>query len=350
MSLAQPARDIAAAAIGSLCTACIIRVERGGSVDQLALGTLCPDASAGPDGPCEPGSLFDLASLTKLVTTALVLSLVRERVLDLDMPFRQLVPDFRGGRKDDVTLRHVLTHSAGLQWWLPLWQEVRTLEEAVWRAAQEPLAQDLGEFRYSDLGYLMLTQALAVAGERPFPDLARERVLGPLEAESAGFGPRERGTCAATELDAGWRKMRLRGVVHDENAYAIGGIAGHAGLFGTAADVSAIARVFREGAVIGNELAQRARTENVRADNVRRGLGLALRAPRDAMVGRYFSQDAYGHTGFTGTSLWIDPEIDLTVIVLTNRVFFGRANDDAMYRFRVAVHEAVSRPFAKAAA
>ena len=350
MSLAQPARDIAAAAVGSLCTACVIRVERGSSVDQLALGTLCPDASAGPDGPCEPGSLFDLASLTKLVTTALVLSLVRERVLDLDLPFRQLVPDFRGGRKDDVTLRHVLTHTAGLQWWLPLWQEVTTLEEAVWRAAQEPLAQDLGEFRYSDLGYLMLTQALAIAGDRPFADLARERVLGPLEATSAAFGPRERDSCAATELDAAWRKMRLRGVVHDENAYAVGGVAGHAGLFGTAADVSAIARVFREGAVIGNELAQRARSEHVRADNVRRGLGLALRAPRDAMVGRYFSQDAYGHTGFTGTSLWIDPAIDLTVIILTNRVYFGRANDDAMYRFRIAVHEAVSRPFAAAAA
>ena len=88
----------------------------------------------------------------------------------------------------------------------------------------------------------------------------------------------------------------------------------------------------------------------MRAENVRRGLGLALRAPREAMVGRYFSEDAYGHTGFTGTSLWIDPALDLTVVILTNRVFFGRTNDDANYRFRIAVHEAVSRPFAKAAA
>src|SRR5581483_8354247 len=95
----------AADAIGSLCTACVVRVERRGEADTFALGTLCPDPDAGPDAPCTPDSLFDLASLTKLATTALALSFVRERMLDLAMPFRELVPDFRGGRKDDVTLR-----------------------------------------------------------------------------------------------------------------------------------------------------------------------------------------------------------------------------------------------------
>jgi CubicO group peptidase (beta-lactamase class C family) len=172
-------------------------------------------------------------------------------------------------------------------------------------------------------------------------------VLGPLEATTCDFGPRPRERCVATERDTEWRMKRLRGEVHDENAYAIGGVAGHAGLFGTADDVARLARVYRDGAVIGNELAHLARTEEVREDNVRRGIGLALRAPKDAMVGRYFSLDAYGHTGFTGTSLWIDPALDLTVIVLTNRVFFGRTNDDATYRFRIAVHEAVTQPFAE---
>jgi len=350
LTLADPARSIASAAIGTLCTACVLRVERRGIVDQFALGTLCPDPDAGPDAPCSLDSLFDLASLTKLVTTAAVLGLVRERVLELGMPFRQLIPDFRGGRKDDVTLMHVLTHTAGLQWWLPLWKEVRSLDEAVWRAAQEPLAQDIGTFRYSDLGYIMLTQGLANVTGKKYADLVRSMVLEPVEAASALFGPRPRERSVATERDAEWRKKRLRGEVHDENAYAMGGIAGHAGLFGTAADVAAIARVYRDGAVIGNELAHRTRTEHVKEDNVRRGLGLALRAPRDAMVGRYMSVDTYGHTGFTGTSVWIDPASDLTVILLTNRVYFGRQNDDAMYRFRIAIHEAVSKPFAQAAA
>jgi CubicO group peptidase (beta-lactamase class C family) len=340
--LAAPARPIALAAIGSLFTACVVRVERRGEVDVLAAGTLCPDERAGPDGPCTADSLFDLASLTKLATTALALSFVRERLITLDTPFRQLVPDFRGGRKDDVTLAHVLTHTAGLTWWLPLWKEVHTLEEAVWRAAQEPLAQDLGTFTYSDLGYIMLAQGLGTIGGRPFADLVREAVLGPVEAITADFGPRPAERTVATEEDKEWRKRRLRGEVHDENASAVGGISGHAGLFGTAADVAAIARVFRDGAVIGNDLAAQARTERVKQGNVRRGLGLALCAPDGPMVGRHFSVDAYGHTGFTGTSLWIDPQLDLTVIVLTNRVYFGRANEDAIYRFRIAVHEAVS--------
>jgi len=337
-------------AIGSLCTACILRVERLGTVDQIAFGTMCPDPEAGPDAACTPESIFDLASLTKLATTAVVLALVRERVITLDTPLRELIPDFRGGRKDDVTLRHVLTHTAGLQWWLPLWRDVTTLEEAVWRAAQEPLAQDLGTFKYSDLGYIMLTQGLAEMGGAPYGKLIRERILGAVEAEHTAFGPLRPEWCVATERDEQWRKRRLRGEVHDENAFAMGGTAGHAGLFGTAADVAALARVYRDGAVIGNELAHLARTEHAKGDNVRRGLGLALRAPREPMVGRYMSVDTYGHTGFTGTSLWIDPAIDLTVIILTNRVYFGRKNDDEMYRFRIAVHEAVSRPFAEAAA
>jgi CubicO group peptidase (beta-lactamase class C family) len=340
--LAGPARAVVDKAIGSLCTACVVRVERRGDVGVFAAGTLCPDERAGPDAPCTADSLFDLASLTKLATTALALSFVRERALSLDTPLRELVPDFRGGRKDDVTLGHVLTHTAGLAWWLPLWKEVHTLDVAVWRAAQEPLAQDLGTFTYSDLGYIMLTQGLATIGGGTFAELMRLRVLGPVEAHGADFGPRQSTRCVATEDDTEWRKRRLRGEVHDENAFSFGGTSGHAGLFGTAADVAAIVRVFRDGAVIGNELAALARTEHVRQGNVRRGVGLALRAPDGPMVGRHFSVDAYGHTGFTGTSVWVDPQLDLTVVLLTNRVYFGRKNDDEIYRFRIAVHEAVS--------
>ena len=328
--------------MGTLFTACVVRVERKGRAETYAAGTLCPDPAMPPDAPCTEDAIFDLASLTKLATTALVLSLVRERALSLETPLRELVPDFRGGRKDEVTLRHVLTHTAGLRWWLPLHQEVRSIDEAVWRAAQEPLAQELGTFTYSDLGYIMLTAGLANAGDEPFDELVAERVVGPIEAGTLAFGPREPSECAATEMDPSQARGRIRGTVHDENAFAMGGVAGHAGLFGTAADVAAVARVFRDGAVIGNELAALARTEHATAENVRRGLGLALRAPNGPMTSDRWSLDSYGHTGFTGTSLWIDPQRDLTVVLLTNRVYFGRKNDDAMYRFRIAVHEAVA--------
>jgi beta-N-acetylhexosaminidase len=339
--LAARVKPIVDAAIGSLCTAAIVRVERRGSVDTYAAGTLCPDPGAGPDGPCTATSLFDLASLTKLATTGLVLSLVHERQLELDMPFRELVPDFRGGNKDRVTLRQVLTHTAGLAWWKSFWKEATSPEEIVWLAAGEPLAQDIGAFRYSDLGYIMLTAGIThVAGEA-FREVMRERVLDVVEARSCEFGPRPPEECAATEEDTAWRHKRLRGEVHDENAYAMGGVSGHAGLFGTAADVAAIIRIYRDGAVIGNELRDLARTEQYRGDNVRRGIGLVLRPPEGLP---FFSVDAFGHTGFTGTSVWVDPAKDLTLVVLTNRVYFGRANDEDLYRFRIAVYEAVSRP------
>ena len=335
-------RGIVDAAIGTLCTACVVRVERAGAVHEYAAGSLCPDPDAPPDAPCTADAIFDLASLTKLATTALLLSFVHERVLTLDTPLRELVPDFRGGRKDTVTLRDVLTHTAGLRWWKPLWQEAGSIDEAVWLAASEPLAQDPGTYTYSDLGYIMLTAGLAQAGGGDFQALVRERVLVPVEATTCDFRPADPLRCAATERDTAWRERRLRGEVHDENAFAMGGVAGHAGLFGTAADVAAIIRIFRDGAAIGNDQAALARQEHARGDNVRRGLGLALRAPDGPMVGRSFGIDSYGHTGFTGTSVWVDPDRDLTVVLLTNRVYFGRMNDDAMYRFRIAVHEAVS--------
>jgi CubicO group peptidase (beta-lactamase class C family) len=339
--LVARAKPIVDAAIGGLCTAAVVRVERGGSVDTYAAGTLCPDASAGPDGACTATSLFDLASLTKLATTALVLSFVRERQLELGTPFRELVPDFRGGNKDWVTLRQVLSHTAGLAWWKPLWKEASSPEELVWLAAQEPLAQDVGQFRYSDLGYIMLTAGLAGVAGNPFRATMRERVLDVVEARTCEYGPRPREECAATEEDTEWRRKRLRGEVHDENAYAMAGVSGHAGLFGTAADVAALIRVYRDGAVIGNELRDLARTEQYRGDNVRRGIGLVLRPPEDLL---FFSVDAFGHTGFTGTSVWVDPAKDLTLVLLTNRVYFGRANDDELYRFRLAVYETLARP------
>jgi serine-type D-Ala-D-Ala carboxypeptidase len=344
--LSAAARPIVDAAIGDVCTACVVLVEHLGRRETYAAGTLCPDPSAGPDGTCTEGSLFDLASLTKLSTTALCLALVRERVIELAMPLREIVPDFRGGAKDDVTIGHVLTHTAGLRWWKPLYEEASSIEEAVWLAAQEPLAQEVGTFTYSDLGYVMLTAGLANAGDAPFADLVRERVLGPIGAETCGYGPRPAEHCAATEVDDKVRHRRVRGEVHDENAHGMGGVAGHAGLFGTAADVAALAQVFRSGAVIGNELAALARKEHAHGENARRGLGIALRAPEDAQCGRYFSLDSWGHSGFTGTSLWVDPATDLLVVLLTNRVYFGRDNDEATYRFRIAVHEAISQPLA----
>ncbi len=128
--LTAPARAIVDAGIGSVCTACVVLVEHGGARDTYAAGTLCPDPDAGADRPCVETSLFDLASLTKLATSALCLALVRDRVLELAMPLREIVPEFRGPGKDAVTIAHVLTHTAGLVWWRPLYEEATSVDEA----------------------------------------------------------------------------------------------------------------------------------------------------------------------------------------------------------------------------
>lgn len=336
--LLSRARPVVDAAIGNVCTACVLRVERDGEARTYAAGTLEPGAD---DALCVEESLFDLASLTKLATTALVLTYVRDGALALGTPLAELAPEFADSR---VTLEQVLTHTAGLAWWRHFYKEASGLDEIVRLAAREPLAYPPGRgYAYSDLGYIMLTAGLARIGGKPFRDLLEERVLRPLGIETLRYGPVDRARCAATELDGVWRQRRLRGEVHDENAFAMGGVAGQAGLFGTAADVAALARVYRDGALVGADLAREATRERAVGPNARRGLGVALKAPDGAMCGRHFSPSSFGHSGFTGTSLWVDPQRELTVVLLTNAVYFGR-DDEPIYRFRVAVHEAVSAP------
>ena len=334
--LLERARAVIDAAIGSVCTACVVYVERRGVTERYAAGTLDPETGE----PCTAEAMFDLASLTKLATTALVLTFVRDGDLELDDPFTALVPEFSDPRS---TLRQVLTHTAGLAWHRDYWRVARGIDAIAALAAREEIAYPPGRgYAYSDLGYIIFTAALARRAETPFADLIAARVLGPLgirEGELRYLPPDPR-ACPATEFDATWRKRRVRGEVHDENAFAMGGIAGHAGLFGTAAAVAKLMAVYARGAVIGEALATEARREQAIGPNVRRGLGVLLRAPVGPNCSERFSLASIGHTGFTGTSVWYDPERDLLVVLLSNSVYFGRENDP--YEFRIAVHEAIA--------
>jgi CubicO group peptidase (beta-lactamase class C family) len=334
--LLERARPIIDAAIGTVCTACVVRVERAGATETYATGTLDPDTGE----PCTASAIFDLASLTKLATTALVLTLVRDGDLALDDPWQRLVPEYAEPRS---TLRQVLTHTAGLAWHRDYYRVASGIEAIAALAAKEEIAYPPGRgYAYSDLGYIMFTAALARLAETPFAELLASRVLRPLGIREAElrYRPPDPRACASTELDATWRKRRVRGEVHDENAYAMGGIAGHAGLFGTAEAVAKLMPAYTRGAVIGEALASEARREQATGPNIRRGLGLLLRSPVGPNCSERFSLSSIGHTGFTGTSVWYDPEKDLLVVLLTNSVYYGRARDP--YRFRIAVHEAIA--------
>lgn len=288
-------------------------------------------------------TIFDLASLTKVVaTTPAILHLLEEGAFVLETPVRQIIPAFRDPR---VTLRHLLTHTSGLPAWRPLYLDHHGWEAYTAAICETELVGVPGaQMEYSDLGFLLLGAILQEVTGRPLPDLCRRLLFEPLGMEETGWLPQapleriaatergnqvETGMCGERAASfARWRQHILRGEVNDGNAwYGLDGVASHAGLFGTAADLARYARAWLSGGadVLSRhtvELAARNHTTSLQAN---RGLGWQKPPVVDFPAGRapcgdLMSPQAFGHTGFTGTSLWIDPAKDLFVILLTNRL------------------------------
>ena len=278
-------------------------------------------------------SIYDLASLTKVVgTTTAAMVLFDQGRLDLDAPVSTYLPAFSGGWKDSVTVRQLLTHRSGLPAGRDLWRIARTGDEA--RAAV--LATNLecrpGQcYIYSDLGADVLGFVIeAVAGES-LDNFLHDKVFEPLGMTDTFFRPADSLTyrIAPTEI-APPRGYPLQGQVHDENAYALGGVAGHAGLFSTAADLSIFAQMMLNG---GEYNGVRILSDTTVALFTRRAAGTRAlgwdTADGDGGSGRFLDSRAYGHTGYTGTSIWIDPERQMFVLLLTNRVHAARARRPA---------------------
>ncbi len=306
--------------------------------------------------PVEAGTIYDLASLTKVVglTTACML-LVDAGKLALDAPVQRYVPEFRGSGKDRVTVRQLLTHSSGLPAWRPLYKEASSREAALALVDTTPLAAPPGEkFVYSDLGAIVLMQVVERITGEPIERFLAERVFGPLGMPATRYLPPAswRNRIAPTENDTAFRHRMLRGEVHDENASRLGGVSGHAGLFSNALDLSRFAAMLLNGGAWENvqlvhseTVAEFARRQD-RAPGSSRALGWDTPAPGSS-AGSGLSGRAFGHTGFTGTSIWLDPEKDLFIILLTNRVHPTRANTAILHiRPRVAdlVVDALTHP------
>jgi CubicO group peptidase (beta-lactamase class C family) len=278
--------------------------------------------------------------------------LVDEGLLDLDKPVRAFLPRFRGGAKDAVTVRHLLTHSSGVDWWAPLHKELNSRAAFVERVQQMDLAYEPGtRSLYSDLGLLLLGEILErVAGES-IDAFAHRRIMGPLGMKDTRFKPPPSllPRIAPTEDDP-WRGRVVRGEVHDENAQAMGGVAPHAGLFGTAPDLARFAQMLLNGGVYDHKrLVSR---ETVEAFTRPAGVPGSSRAlgwdtpDGSNSAGSLLSKRSFGHTGFTGTSMWVDPERRLFVILLTNRVHPTRENN-AIRAVRREVADAVVRGLAQ---
>ncbi|HXF95989.1 MAG TPA: serine hydrolase domain-containing protein [Gemmatimonadales bacterium] len=311
----------------------VVAVGRGRRLALLAaVGTYGIDDPR----PVDTGTIYDLASLTKVIgLTTAVMFLVHEGALDLAAPARRYVPAFRGDGKERVTLRHLLTHSSGLPAWRPLYTEATTRAAAFALVDTTPLAAEPGRTTvYSDLGAIVLTQAVeAVTGERVDRYLER-RLFGPLGMTSTRFlpPPEWRDRIAPTERSQDG--TIIRGTVHDENAWKLGGVSGHAGLFGSAPDLARFA-VWLLDAWHGRltpgqpHLPAALVREFTRRQDLVPGSSRALgwdTPSENSSAGTRLSPAAFGHTGFTGTSIWIDPERDLFIILLTNRVHPTREN------------------------
>ena len=317
---------------------------RDGVLLERAAGHLDWAPSPAPDA----NSLWDLASLTKVVglTTALM-QLTEQGLVDLDAPVAKYLPQFSGPGKERVTVRHLLTHSGGVHWWRPLYQEAPTPDSILALVFATPLDTVPGaRMVYSDLGAIMLGQIVVRVSGMPFDRYLQTRIFDPLGMQDTRFRPPPAlwSRVAPTEVDTAYRKRHVRGEVHDENAYALGGVSAHAGLFSTARDLTRFARMMLNGGsldgaaiVAPRTLAAFTRVQDPALSH--RALGWETANGRNS-GGHLLSSQAFGHTGFTGTSIWIDPEQDLFILLLSNRVNPTRARS-GIAEVRVALADAV---------
>ncbi len=321
-------------------------VEREGRcLSQGAVGRRSADEGA---IPASAQTVYDLASLTKPLATALcaVLS-AQDGEFDLDVPLTEWLPELAEGPHGSVTATDLAAHRGGLPAWAPLYAEGSSREDYLRSIARIPRVEP-GQTVYSDLGYLLLGFALERAAGHALDRLFSTRVAGPLGLD-LGFGPVDADTAAPTEegnryeqgmardrgIELQVRTHRLQGEVHDGNAAGLGGVAGHAGLFGTADGVAAIAREILAPQRLALSEPSRERLLHMGANG--RSFGFeaasATRAARDLLP-----DESPGHTGFSGTSLWLVPESGVSLVLLSNRVH-PRVQDRGFQAVRRAFHD-----------
>lgn len=297
--------------------------NREGDLVTVSAGQLDWRPSPRPD----TSTLWDLASLTKVIgLTSAMMVLADSGAIDLDATVGHYIPEFRGRWKELVTVRHLLTHSSGLPAWRPLYKEADSPASAMALAIATPLDTMPGlRMVYSDLGAILLGEIVARVSGQSFDSLLRERVFGPLGMRETMFRPTADllDRIAPTEVDP-WRQRHLRGEVHDENAYALGGVSSHAGLFSSARDLIRLARMYLNGGTIdGVRFVSPSTIARFTAvqDSALSHRALGWETPNGSnSAGHLMSRRAFGHTGFTGTSIWMDPERNVFVLLLTNRV------------------------------
>ncbi len=274
-------------------------------------------------------AVFDLASLTKPICTAtLTLKMVEKGLLSLESHVSEFLSGWDRGWRKNVRIRHLLTHSSGLPAWLPLYKTCKCKDEFLNAITQLDCEYELGsKILYGDLGFILLGFILEKVSGLNIDELSKNEIFKPLKMSKTTFKPTGllKAEAVATE-NCPWRGKVLVGGVHDENAYAMGGVTGHAGLFSTSYDLAVFSQMMLNRGFYGSVRVLRDETveEAVRVwvENGSKRFGLGWAKPLESTL----PQDSYGHTGFTGTSIWISPKLNLFVILLTNRIHPSRDN------------------------
>ena len=336
---------------GRLPGAVVVVGHAGEIVYERAFGARAVD---GPPEAMTPDTIFDLASLTKVVaTTTSVMILVEEGRLRLRDRVATYLPEFSSHGKDRITIEHLLTHVSGLRPDLPLEEVFEGADTAIARAADEVPEAGPGErFVYSDINFFVLGEIVRRVTGQTLDQFARDRIFRPLGMRDTGFNPPAllRPRIAPTEPCAplawpcgGDGAVMLRGRVHDPTARRMGGVAGHAGLFSTAGDLARFCRMLLGAGTLDDvrilaplTVARMTRVSTPPQMADRRGLGWDLDSRFSSNRGDLFSFGSYGHTGFTGTSLWLDPASDTFVVFLSSRLHPSGAGDVTALRGRVA--------------
>jgi CubicO group peptidase (beta-lactamase class C family) len=346
----------------------VVLIARGGEIAyHAAFGarSLEPERT-----PMQVDTVFDLSSLTKpLATTTAIMLLVREHKVLLDDRVTRFFPNFGVHGKTHVTIRHLLAHCSGLPAWRAYYRDIVRIEREGrpnfigTRGAKEFVYEQIHRERtesepgtrsvYSDLGFMLLGELIELATRMSLDRFCQERIFRPLGLRSMGFIDLAQvrlrrivpvaSAIAPTER-CPWRKRLLCGEVHDDNAYAMGGVAGHAGLFAQARDVHGLVCELRacalgESKFVPGELVREFWRRDGSVPESTRALGWDMPSPTQSSAGSHFGPAAVGHLGFTGTSIWIDRERDVHVILLTNRVHPHRDNE-RIREVRPRVHDA----------
>jgi beta-glucosidase-like glycosyl hydrolase/CubicO group peptidase (beta-lactamase class C family) len=360
----QPAYDVIERAVKDKAfPGATLAVGYRGKVAIHAFGKLSYEANA---AHVVPTTMYDIASLTKVVATTTLVAKLAEGdfavPLDLDAKIERYLPEWASGPNPDwrhrVTVRHLLTHTSGLPPFKEYWRTSKSKQDTLTKIFAEPLDYEPGTKEvYSDLGIILMAEIIERLTGRTLDDLARTYIFSPLGMKDSMYRPPKRlwPTIAPTEIDNNFRHRLIQGEVHDENAFAIGGVSGHAGVFSTAPDLAAFCQMLLNGGVYAHQrILRRATvaqfTVPQQLSNGTRTLGWAVPTP-GGLSGHYFSEHSFGHTGFTGTSIWIDPDRQLFVVFLTNRVHPTRENQK-IQQVRRDLHDAVMQAlgFATAAA